>query len=98
MQSSVSVTVPIERDEGKSVRQVRVKPDQLFPGARALAGFSEHVLALPVKLAGRRVERQGDVLAGRVTCRLDGRHHQLEGFGVALQIRRKAARIAHRRG
>src|SRR5439155_43172 len=49
------------------------------------------------ELAGRDVQRQRDVVAGRVAGALDGLHEEVEGGGVAAERRREAALVAQPR-
>ncbi len=65
----------------------------------ALVALLEDVLLLflVVELAGRGIERDGDLLAGLVAGRFDGFEDQFDGFVVRLERRSKAAFIADRR-
>ena len=54
----------------------------------------EHVGAVGEDLARRRVERDREVVAGRVARRLDARHERLERGLVGLEVGREAALVA----
>ena len=65
----------------------------------ALVALLEDVLFLflVVELARRRIECDGDLLAGLVAGQLDGFENQLDGFAVRLERRSKSALVANRR-
>ena len=81
-------------------REDRVAAGEVGPVAGHLVGREraalvlEHVAAVVEDLARRRVERDREVLAGRVARRLDARDERLERRLVGLEVRREAALVA----
>ncbi len=57
----------------------------------------EHVEAVAVELAGRRIQRDRDVLAGPIAGGLDAGHQHRQSLLVGRQVRREAALVADRR-
>ena len=63
---------------------------------RFVLGF-QHVVAVLIKLAGRHIHADANVLARPVAGGLDGIHDEPDGRLVGPQIRRKPALVAHGR-
>src|SRR5436190_1776183 len=73
------------------------EPHEVLGGERAaLAG--QLVAAVLEDLARRRIEGDGDLLAGGVAGLLDGLDEDLDRLLVGGQVRREAALVAHRGG
>ncbi len=85
-------------------RHDRVAAGELGPVGGELGGAQHAALVLEVvgavvlQLAGRRVHRDRDVVAGRVAGRLDAVDEDPQRLLVGVQIRREAALVADRRG
>ena len=84
-----------KRHDGVLLRPLGVKPDHLGGRLARTIRFLEHVVAGIVKLAGGRVERNGDVLARLVAGCTNGLDDQLHRFIVGLQAGREPAFITH---
>ena len=63
-------------------------------GGQLQAFAAEVVLAVLVELGSGAIERDQNVLARRVAGLLDGLQDQLDGFGMAAEVRREAAFVA----
>src|SRR6185312_6112728 len=88
----------LNRDDGVLPAPFIPEGDHLFAGKLALVALLENVfvLFLVVELAGGRVERDGDLLAGLVAGLLDGGENHFHGLGVRLERRCKAALVSDR--
>ena len=94
--------LPVLLVEGVLDGDQRVLGDELLVvldhlGAR-LGRALEVVLAVGVELGGGDVQGQGDVLAGLVASSLDGLADEVEGGGIAGQVRGEAALVTQTGG
>ena len=88
----------LKRNDGILAGPVVVEGYHLLARKLALVALFEDVLAgfLVVELAGRRIERNRNLLAGRVAGCLDSFENHLDGLAVGLERGSKAALVAHR--
>ena len=83
----------LDRDDRELVSQVGQVVGKL--GRSQLQPFAgQMVFAVLVELGSGAVERQQDILARHVTGFFDRLHDDLERFGMAAEVRRKAAFVA----
>ena len=92
----VLVHAVLDRDDRVARAEVGPVVGELAGGERA-ALVLEHVGAVLVDLARRRVERDEDVLAGHVAGALDAAHEHLQRLLVGAEVGREAALVAARR-
>ena len=96
--------VPVLLGHAVFDRQDRVAVDEVHPvvdhlGRRQSATLTgEHVGAVVPQLAGRRVEREGDLFTGHAPGPLDRLEEQGHGVLVGRQVGRETALVAHGRG
>src|SRR5690606_1880077 len=91
------VEAVLDRHDRVAVDEVGPQVDHAGGGDGApLAG--KHVAAVAVELRGGRVHRQGDVLAGGEPGALDGRHDQVEGGAVGVEVGGEPALVAEAGG
>ena len=88
-----------DRDDRIALGPVRPEPHHLFRCQGGAAGLAEGVAAglRVIQLRGRRVQRDGDVVAGLQPDRLDTLHDQVERSLVGREIGGKAAFVTDRR-
>ena len=83
----------LDRDDRVAVAERAPVLRQLLAAQHA-ALVLEAIRAVAVELAGGRVERDRDVLAGLVARRLDARHERLQRLLVRAEVGREAALVA----
>ena len=97
-------TVPVvfgkavfEGHDGIVIHPLRPIANHVFRSLRRLVGFLEDIFSILIELAGRRIERNRDLLARLVARLLNRFQHDVNALNIRLHRRSKSAFVADSR-